>query len=532
MATTDWGFFDAVCTVGRHSRLQPGGPHTADDLIESMDHFGIRESLVLDSLGREHHGRPGNRRVLDVTAGRPRLHRAWTALAPGTDEQPDPAALVAEMRHHHVGALFLLPRQFRFPVADWCVDALLEPLAEARAPVFINYDETAAALHRGDQTAWDEVVGLCRRWPALPVVVTEYRIRRGQRAAYRAMDACANLRIELSGWWLHRGIEYITRRWGPGRLVFGSNWPTLGPHQTLATLACAEIDDADKRCIAGDNLRELLAWSDDARPEVTLPEPADAFAAFGRTGERPAELTFQDCHGHIGPEMAHYHVSDGDLDSVVGELARLGVTRSIVFGFSGVTGDECYGNDLVAEAVRRYPDQFVGFTLLNPHRGEAEMLHELKRGAAMGLRGVKLIPHYQGYPSEGPLIDVACRWAHERRQVILNHHWGSAGQVERLVSTYPGACFIAGHTTTEYAELMRRHANLFVCSCPLLEPRTCERVVETVGADRLLFGSDLTDLPVAWGLGPILFARLPADDKRLILGGNLERILERYSLRP
>ena len=79
------------------------------------------------------------------------------------------------------------------------------------------------------------------------------------RTIYRAFDACPNLRIELSGYWLYRGIEYITRTWGPERLLYGSNWPTFGPHMTLATLTCAEIDDEAKRRIAGDNLRELVA---------------------------------------------------------------------------------------------------------------------------------------------------------------------------------------------------------------------------------------------------------------------------------
>ena len=153
----------------------------------------------------------------------------------------------------------------------------------------------------------------------------------------------------------------------------------------------------------------------------------------------------------------------------------------------------------------------------------------LERCARLGLRGVKLIPHYQGYPEQGPLIDAACQWAHDRRQIILNHSWGPPEHMGRLLGAYPDACFIAGHTTTAYAELMKRHANLFVCSCPLLGPRDCEKTVAALGADRLLFGSDLQDLPIAWGLGPILFARIPAEEKRMILGGNLRKRLESHS---
>ncbi len=88
-----WNYFDAHCIVGRHCKLEAGGLHTADELLEEMDHYDIAEALVVDSLSRENHPYDGNRRVLEATAGRPRLHPAWAALPPGTDEQPAPAEL-------------------------------------------------------------------------------------------------------------------------------------------------------------------------------------------------------------------------------------------------------------------------------------------------------------------------------------------------------------------------------------------------------------------------------------------------------
>ena len=63
--------------------------------------------------------------------------------------------------------------------------------------------------------------------------------------------------------------------------------------------------------------------------------------------------------------------------------------------------------------------------------------------------------------------------------------------------------------------------NLYIGSCPLLSYGFTERLVAAVGADRIIFGSDLTWMPIGWGLGPVLFARIPLADKRLILGGNL-----------
>ena len=526
-----WNVFDANCVVGRHLKLRPGGLHTADDLEAEMDHFGIAEALIVDSLSRENHPADGNARILDVTAERPRLHPGWAALPHGpADEQVPGEAFVAEMRRHRVGAVYLYPAQYAFGLADWSVDHFLEPLAAAGVPVFINY----SAVNRGgmgqDLTDWNAVVDLCRRWPGLPVIVSEFRIRSTNRTLYRALDACENLRIELSGCWLHHCVEFITRGWGAGRLIFGSDWPTLGQGPTLATLTAAEIGDDDKRSIAGDNLRNLIAWCEPEHPSVELPPPSDDYVAFGRSGRRPPEMTFLDNHGHLGGHSASYHLPDCDPDAIVAEMDRLGSRKVCAFAFPGIHSDEQFGNDVTAEAVRRYPDRFVGFVTLNPHRGEEDMIRELQRGEAMGLRGIKLIPHYQGYPDDGPLIDVPCRWAHEHRWIILNHSWGGAEQMERLVSTYTQACFFTGHATDLYADVMKRYANLFVCSCPLHTPRACEHMVEAFGADRLMFGSDLQDLPIAWGLGPILFARLPVEQKQRILGGNLARVLEQYSL--
>ncbi|MDP6356016.1 MAG: amidohydrolase family protein [Planctomycetota bacterium] len=529
---SDFHLFDSNCVVGRHLKWAPGQPCCVNELLAEMDHYGIDEALIVDCLGRENHPADGNVRVLEAASASPRIHPAWSALPHGPDdEQPRPDVFLDEMRRNKVGAVFLYPNQFRFSLSDWCVDEFLEPLAEARVPVVINPVEIGPRiLHSADGTDWDAVVSLCRRLPDLPVIVSERRIRRSQRMLYKAFDACENLHVDLSGYWLHRGIEFIARRWGPNRMIFGTNWPTFGPHMTLATLACADISDEDKQLIGGGNMRRLIRWCEPEHPEIESAPPADEFVHLGRTGRGPQDMIFHDCHGHLGPHSAHYHLPDcASLGSIVADMDRLSVSKVCVFSFTGVFSDERPGNDIVAEAVRLYPDRFLGFTMLNPHRGPEVMLRELERGHAMGLRGVKLIPYYQGYPEEGPNIDVACQWADEHGQFILNHHWGSPEQVERLVRTYPNACFIAGHTTTAYSEIMKRYENLYVCSCPLIGPRTCVEVVEAIGADRFLFGSDLEDLPIAWGLGPILFAHISPEEKRLILGENLRRLLDRYS---
>lgn len=532
MMKTDWNLFDANCMTGRHLKLAPNGLYTADHLLAEMDHYGISEALVVDSLSRENHPFDGNLRILESTSPHPRLHNAWSVL-PSVFEETGrtPETFVREMEAHDVRALFLYPNQYLFNLSDWCIDALMEPLAHRRIPVFINPVE-ANGKGSADATDWQGIVELCLRWPQLPVIISETRIRRSQRMLYRAFDKCPNLHLELSAYWLHRGIEYITERWGSGRLIFGSGWPKFGQHMTLVNLTTAQISESDKVKIAGDNLRNLLSWNKPIlKQSVKFPLPEDEFVAYGRSGVRPSNMTFYDVHGHLGEYNAHYHVPNSSVDKVVKDIKFYGIEKVCAFNFSGVYSDETFGNDIVSDAALTYPDLFIGFVLLNPLRGKEEMLAELKRGQKLGLRGIKLIPTYQGYPVNGNLIEVACQWAHDHRQIIINHYWGSANQVEALVSKYSDACFVAAHTTTEYVDVMKMYPNLYICSVPLLTPRACEEVVASIGAERFLFGTDLLDLPIGWDLGPILFARISAKEKKMILRENLKGLLTKYSLK-
>ena len=71
--------------------------------------------------------------------------------------------------------------------------------------------------------------------------------------------------------------------------------------------------------------------------------------------------------------------------------------------------------------------------------------------------------------------------------------------------------------------------NLYIGTCPLNSYGTLERFVAGAGADRIVFGSDLSWNPVGWGMGPILYASIPVESKRLILGGNIRRLLQEYA---
>src|SRR5690554_3825211 len=71
VAPSDWNVFDAHCMVGRHLKWDGKGLQTDNDLLSEMDHYGISEALVVDSLSRENHPFDGNMRILESTKSHP-----------------------------------------------------------------------------------------------------------------------------------------------------------------------------------------------------------------------------------------------------------------------------------------------------------------------------------------------------------------------------------------------------------------------------------------------------------------------------
>ncbi|MGD9497925.1 MAG: amidohydrolase family protein, partial [Armatimonadota bacterium] len=277
-------FFDAVCTLGRSVRLAQGQPETAEELLAAMDHYGIHEALVLDALAKEANPRAGNERILERTRNHPRLHPAWAGLPPQSRELPPPAELVARMRDEGVGALFLFHRMMELPLDGWAVDGLLAELAAARVPLFICPEHWQSPGAR-DVADWSAVVRICRDFPELPVVLTEARNMTNQRTAYAALDACPNLRLDLSALWRGGLIEYVCKHWGAARLLFSAGLPHRDPGAVLMQLSCADISKDDLAAIAGGNLRELLAWKENVASvadTVSFPEPLDDLHRMAR----------------------------------------------------------------------------------------------------------------------------------------------------------------------------------------------------------------------------------------------------------
>ena len=254
---------------------------------------------------------------------------------------------------------------------------------------------------------------------------------------------------------------------------------------------------------------------------------SETFLEKARRGVLPLGDPIIDTHSHFERGFNYYHIPYSDDEAVVREMDRYGVVYAFTFSFTGVGSDFTIGNDAVIRLVRKHPTRFAGFATLNVNYPQL-WLGELDRCWAAGLRGIKLIPHYQGKTTLNVDIPPILRWADEHACPILNHSWDDPAKLARWAADFPRACFIIGHASTEYADAVNRLPNVYQDTCAVLHKGQFERMCALLDTDKLLYGSDFMDLDVAFGLGPILFARVADDLKRKVLSLNPRRVVEQY----
>jgi predicted TIM-barrel fold metal-dependent hydrolase len=128
------------------------------------------------------------------------------------------------------------------------VGPLLKMLEAKRIPLILPFAE--ANLGVVESTARDH--------PELAIIVSDapYSL---MRELYPVFGACENVFMETSGFMVHRGIEDVVKKFGPGRLLFGSRYPTFVPGCAVAGLMYARISDEAKEAIAGGNAKALLS---------------------------------------------------------------------------------------------------------------------------------------------------------------------------------------------------------------------------------------------------------------------------------
>lgn len=242
-------------------------------------------------------------------------------------------------------------------------------------------------------------------------------------------------------------------------------------------------------------------------------------------------------------------------------FVRTGCTRAAIDGFAakarrhGVRHMVCLGdvlafgprpnekqvrtiNDETAQLLRWRPDYFSGFCALNPRLGERAVVREVERCAALGFKGIKL--EISNNAREA-CMDPVMRAAERFNLPVLQHTWSMTHIRQRhmhsdpedtalLARRYPNVQVIMAHLTgCGYRGILEAKGidNLVVdTSGGYPEAGLLDYALEHLGADHIVYGSDLPIRETAITLHRVLATRMSDAEREKILYGNAARLLQ------
>ncbi len=244
-----------------------------------------------------------------------------------------------------------------------------------------------------------------------------------------------------------------------------------------------------------------------------------------------------DAHAHMGPNYGTY-MSKCTAAEMVEVMDKENIEMVFCSPHSALFDPGMKQKEL-EEAMKTFPNRFRGYYLFNPNyreRFEKDINDVLEKP---GYIGFKFLPTYHRYALDGGNYDVPLEFANKHSLMVLIHTWGNNDphngprHIEKIAGKYPNAQFIMGHSSPGELDLAidvaKKYSNVYLDLCDIhRHSGIVDKMVEAIGADRVLFGTDIPWYDPSYCLGSILFSHISDEDKYKIIYGNAKKIAEKY----
>jgi len=226
-----------------------------------------------------------------------------------------------------------------------------------------------------------------------------------------------------------------------------------------------------------------------------------------------------------------------NVDGLLREMDRLGISRALVSHTLGQHFDPQAGNRALMEALAGHEDRLAPcWTLLPLSCGEMGTLSELVAELlAAQVRAVRLYPKSHSFCLDEWLCgDLLGELSRRRYIALIDMAETDWTEIDRVCGEYPGISWVL--TQLGYRHLrflfgaMSAHANLY---CDLSNFSTYLGVEETLsrfGHKRLVFGTGLPAMDPGGPIARVCYTQGDPQHVEAIAHGNLERLLGRVWL--
>jgi predicted TIM-barrel fold metal-dependent hydrolase len=219
--------------------------------------------------------------------------------------------------------------------------------------------------------------------------------------------------------------------------------------------------------------------------------------------------------------------ADLSVDELAEMMRRHGVQACCTLSTVGMLLDHNAGNGATRAACSEQSG-LLPVATWNPQvsfAGEGPF----SRFKSDGFKMVRFFPAEQGWdPAYAPMRQLAKALQADSLPLMIDvEKSGAATRVAESLAGNPAPVILTGVDETTIAEavaLMRDNDRLYLSTANLVAVGLVRQVVDSVGAERLLYGSGAPSRPMASALGVLRFAGLAGEQQAAILGGNARRL--------
>jgi predicted TIM-barrel fold metal-dependent hydrolase len=243
-----------------------------------------------------------------------------------------------------------------------------------------------------------------------------------------------------------------------------------------------------------------------------------------------------DAHNHIAidfpADIREWGHAGQTVEQLIDDLDREGFDQAVVFPepYEWHYGER---HDEVGAAVRRFPDRLVPLALVNPRAGQPG-LDEIERCVRVhGARAVKVRPDSQPCPANSDAVRAVFEVARRLDIPVFIHSGHSVFAhpltIGDVVRDYPELPVVMQHmfdlTGKHSLSVARRNPNVYLETSGVYSPYLIREAIETLGPDRVMFGSDTPYLLRPLEMLKIECLQLPAAIEARVFGENVAALL-------
>ncbi|MEM3389594.1 MAG: amidohydrolase family protein [Thermoproteota archaeon] len=206
-----------------------------------------------------------------------------------------------------------------------------------------------------------------------------------------------------------------------------------------------------------------------------------------------------------------------------------GVEKALTASLKGAFYSYEEGNEETLKACNT-DKRLIPLATVDPRRFVSGRV-EIENLTRSGFKGIRLFKDIQGYPLDySPVIEIIESMEGLGVPLLVPcNEYGCITLLSRLTAEKDYPVIVLGCTYSLLSEFIvsaRRNRNLYVETRLLTSSDAIEILVEKVGASRLIFGSGIPLEYFQASYRMVESAKIREEDKDMILGGNILRILK------